>query len=237
MAVNVKKLQEYKKSGDKEKFYNELLEILQNLRKVVHLKIKQLEKKGIIEKNMYSAQEIVDDVFMKIYEELEEEEVLDEKKLKVRLFVIAKELLDNIRAENGKEKISTEALLKEEFKELNEKYSVDANGNVVLIEELDDISYHLDDYKDKILLLNQDNFDELVESFDLVKKGEELPQEQVKVISGYYSNLPEISLSLVSHFSFGKLTVEEIAEIHGISVKSVNDIINQVKSKLKKIVG
>ena len=236
MTVVLDKLNDYKKSGDTKSFNDVLMKFLPQLKKVIRFKLRNMEKNGFIPRNMYSPQEIVDEVYLKIFEEFDDE-LNDESRLKVKMFKIAKEILDDIRSKHTGKKISTELLLRDEMKELEEEYTVDADGDFVMIEELDDISYHLDDFKEKILLLDASEVGELAEDFGLLAEVDngKLTDSQVQNIDSVFSNLPELAQSVISHFSFGKLNIDEIAEIHGIDTDSVKEVIEKVKVRFKKV--
>ncbi len=231
MIEKLELLQEYKTSGNKSAFFKVLIDFLPDLLKVVDLKLKQMEKNGLVPANMYSAQEIVDDVYLQIFEKFTED-YSNPNHLKVQMYLMAREILEKLKEKHTKKRVSIEKLYREELKELEEDYTVDADGDLVLIEELDDISYHLDDYKDKIILLDTDKVDELTKELDL-NDGQPLSESESKEISRAYSNLPELSQSVISHFVFGKLSVDEIAEVHKIPTEVVKEIIDKVKKRLK----
>jgi RNA polymerase sigma factor (sigma-70 family) len=220
------------KIKEKEAELNSLLnEFLPHLRKVVKLKLKHLEKEGIIPYNMYSAQEIIDDVYLKIFENFDES-LMDSSALKIRMYSVAKDKIEEIREKHAGKKVSFESLYNSEIKELEEKFSADADGEIVMIEDLDDISYHLDENKDNILLIDAENVDELAEKLDIENK-EAMTEAKRKSIGLAYSRLPELSHSVVSHLAFGKLSVKEVAAIHKITEDKVNEIVDKVKTRLK----
>jgi len=233
MTEKLEKLQEYKDAGNKMAFNNILIEFLPQFRKVVHLRLRQLEKNGLIPVNMYSAQEIVDDVYLKIFEDFSDE-LIDPNRLKVKMYSIARDILENLKEKHFKKKISVEKLYRDELKELEEEFTADADGELVLIEDLDDISYHLDEFKDKILLLDAEQVDELVNGLDIIDD-KPISENTSKKISRVYSKLPELSQSVVNHFVFGKLSTTEIAEIHKIPEEIVTEIIEKIKKRLKSI--
>jgi DNA-directed RNA polymerase specialized sigma24 family protein len=178
---------------------------------------------------MYSPQEIVDEIYLKIFENFSEEWT-DPSKLKLDMFLLAGKVLDEIKEKHQGKKISFEKFYRDELKELEEEYTVDADGDLVMIEELDDISYHLDEYKDRILLLDAEQTDELLKGLDIE---EETGGESRQEISRAYSKLPELSQSVINHYVFGKLTKEEVAKVHGLPVDVITEIIEKVKIRLK----
>jgi DNA-directed RNA polymerase specialized sigma24 family protein len=229
MAAALDQLKAYKEAGNLGEFNKILIKFLPNLKEVVSLKIKQFERNGWIPRNMYSPQEIVDEIYLKIFENFSEEWT-DPSKLKVEMFLLAGKVLDEIKEKHQGKKISFEKFYRDELKELEEEYTVDADGDLVMIEELDDISYHLDEYKDRILLLDAEQTDELLKGLDIE---EETGGESRQEISRAYSKLPELSQSVINHYVFGKLTKEEVAKVHGLPVDVITEIIEKVKIRLK----
>ncbi|NPA36816.1 MAG: sigma-70 family RNA polymerase sigma factor [Chlorobi bacterium] len=230
--VNLNNLKAHKTKNDKSEFNKLLSEFLPELKKLVSHKIRQWEIKGIIPKGTYSADEITDEVYLRIFEEFHDK-LTDDKELKIKMLAISRELLDNIREKHSGKRISVENLLKEELKDLEEDYTINADGEPILMEELDDISYQPKE-KEEIILLQEEHFIDISESFELPDKNK-LSREDKMLIGKVYSDLPELTRSVIDHYVFVKLTTVEIADIHNIPVKDVEKIIDRVKQRLKKL--
>jgi DNA-directed RNA polymerase specialized sigma24 family protein len=233
MTVDISKLQTHKSQGNKREFNVLLNNFLPHLRKMVRRKLRQMEWNGDVPRNMYSAQGIVDEVYLRIFEAYGNH-LAEPEKLKIRMYAEAREVLDELKEKHHGEVVSVETLLAQENKELQEDYTVDADGDLVMIEELDDISYHADDYKDKILLLENEQIDDLADSFEL-SGGRKLTEQERKRIGKTYTDLPELSRSGTDHFVSAGLTETQIAEIQGISVNSVREILQQVIGRFRKL--
>jgi RNA polymerase sigma factor (sigma-70 family) len=232
VKVNLSDLKTHKKENDKVEFNKILAEFLPELKKLTHHKLRQWEIQGIIPKGTYSADEITDEVYLKIFDEFHDK-LTNEKELKVRMLAISRELLNEIREKHSQKRVSVESLIKEELKELEEDYTINADGEPILMEELDDISYQPKE-KEDIILLQEEHFDELAESFDLPEK-ENLSREEKLLIGKVYSDLPELTRSVIDHYVFMKLSVIEIADIHNITISNVEQMINKVKERLSNI--
>jgi DNA-directed RNA polymerase specialized sigma24 family protein len=233
MTVDINKLQIHKSPGNRKEFNVLLNNFLPHLRKMVRRKLRQMEWNGDVPRNMYSAQGIVDEVYLRIFEAYGDP-LAEPEKLKVKMYAVAKEVLDELKEKHKSEKVSVETLLAEETKELQEEYTVDADGDLVMVEELDDISYHADDYKDRILLLENEQIDDLANSFAL-SGGRELTEQEMRRIGKTYTDLPELSRSVTDHFVSAGLTETQIAEVHRISVDAVREILQQVKIRFRKL--
>jgi len=233
MTVNVDltKLKTHKDAGDKAAFTKILVDFLPHLRKLVRHKLRQMEVNGEIPRNMYPAQGIADEVYLKVYEAFHEG-LVDPEKLKIRMYAIAREILLDMKERHTGKRVSTETLLDEETRALEEKYSADAEGEVVLVEDLDDISYHQDEYKENILILEEQQIDDLVEGFNLAEE-KKLTKTETQIIGRAYHDLPELSQSVVEHYAFAGFTKVQVAEIHGIGVEDVENILEKVRTRLE----
>lgn len=233
MTVNVDlaKLKTYKETGDKKSFNRILTDFLPHLRKLVRHKLRQMETREEIPRNMYFAQDIVDDVYLKVFDEFQEG-LIDPDKLKIKMYALAREILLNLKEKHTSKRVSVETLLAEETRELEEKYTADAEGEIVLVEDLDDISYHQDEYKENILVLEEQQIDDLVEGFGLTGD-KKLSEAETHLVGKAYNDLPELSRSVVEHYAFAKFTTVQIAEIHGIPVEEVEKILEKVKTRFK----
>ncbi len=230
-SIDLTDLKKHKEEGNRAAFGEALSGFLPQLKELVRHKLRQWEARGEIPKNEYSAEEIVDEVYIKVFDEFHD--VLnDPGKLKVKMYGTARDILNALKEKHGGESISVEELLAREAKELEEKYTADAEGELILMGELDDISYHHDDrQKENVLLLDEAQIDELAETLEL-KESDTLSKENKLRIGKAYTDLPELSKSVIDHHVFVKLSNEQIAEIHKISVESVEHIIGKAKTRM-----
>ncbi len=224
-------LKVHKSAGNKEEFSALLSGFVPQLKELIRHKLHQWEVRGIVPKNEYSAEDVIDEVYLKVYEEFHET-LSDPGKLKVKMYGTAREVLNALKEKHGGgETVSVEELVARESKALEEKYTADAEGELILMEELDDISYQPRE-QEGILLLQEEQIDELAEKFDLT--GEEgLSKEEKKRIGKTYSDLPELTRSVIDHHVFVELSNEQIAEIHQMSAESVSEIIGKVKKRMR----
>ncbi|MRH99483.1 hypothetical protein GH721_02960 [Kriegella sp. EG-1] len=117
---------------------------------------------------------------------------------------------------------------KPEWDEMEEKFSTDGDGDIVMLEELDDISYNKNDY-----LLNhvfiEDKSEELITLLD-----KKLSTENVKKhVAMLFHNLP-VSMrkvyELATDFQF---SLEDIAVIREQSLTEVSEIFEKARQVLK----
>ncbi len=230
-SIDLNRLKTHKESENKDEFNKILKEFLPELKKLVQHKLRQWEVTGEIPRDTYTADEIIDDVYLRIFEEFHDS-LIDERSLKVKMLAVSRELLDEIKEKHSGQRVSVEKLIRDEMNELQEDYTVDSDGELILMEDLDDISYDTHD-KEDIILLQDEHFDDLAETFEIADTGN-LSNEDKQKIGKIYSDLPELTRSVVDHYVFVNLSTVQIAEIHNISEDDVNWMLQRVKERFEK---
>ncbi|MDH3323089.1 MAG: hypothetical protein OEM04_08875 [Flavobacteriaceae bacterium] len=209
------------------------LSIVHLLHPFVKQRIKVGENLGVFPKNMYRPNEIIDEVVLEIYENGIHEE-MDIDQLRLMMFDLSNNKLMSL-FENEKwhkKSISTKHILDEELSQLEEKYTMDADNDLIMNEDLDDISYHQDDH---IQLLPYEDAQDNVFSFLDVKDVSQF--KDLKYDSGLfktYYTLPVQTSNVVDLYILGKLNMQEIASILHLEVVEVKRIIDYAKEKFKK---
>ncbi len=231
---NAIKLKNHKERGEKEEFLKLINDFVPHFRKVIHHKLRQMELNGDVPVNMYSAQEIVDEIYLKIFDEYKTE-YQDENRLKVVMYTIARDILNSLKEKHKGAGLSVEKMAETELDELEENFTADADGEIVMLDDLDDISYHQKEYSDNntILLIDGEQVNEIAETYNL--NNGKLTGEQTKRLGKAYSGLPELSRSVFDHYVFAKLSFEQIAQIHRISVKTVTQMLDKIEKRLEKV--
>ncbi len=229
-------LAQHRQNADREAFNAVLNEFLPKLRKYVANRLRTAVRKGWVPRGMYDPMDIVDEVYLAVYEQFDE--TMTPEQLRVRLFQLADEKLEAIieqEREHMKD-LSIEALAARELKELEEHITADAEGEVVFVEELDDISYHLDDDRPKVYLLDEGFEEELVEALDLPREilGD---REKRQVLAQTYQNLPTLSRIILDLRTRGGLVIEEIAEVRGMAVEDVQQVLAAIKDRFHRALG
>ncbi len=232
----IEQLNSHKTAGNRAAFNKVLFEFMPHFRKVIHHKIRQMELRGELPKNMYSAQGVVDEVYLRIFNESSNKS-LDENYLKAKMFIVAKEILAELKEkESGhKQAISMETLIGREMQALEEDYTLDAEGELVLLEELDDISYHQEEYGDNLILIEEAKIDEIARVMELKGGSEPLTDEERKRIGKVYSDLPETSRAIVEYISFGKLSHAEVATVLNLSTENITRMVSRIRARFLSV--
>ena len=118
--------------------------------------------KGVISHNKYKPEDLFDQLIIDIYDQLDEVE--DPSEFHAWLFQRADKLLEDMEVE---EEFATyfyddiDAYSRAEREQMKEEYSTDGDGDLVMLEELDDISYKNREYFLKNIFLD-DSHEELM---------------------------------------------------------------------------
>lgn len=189
------------------------------------------ESTGVIPKNMYSSNGIIDEAIAKYYEKGYNIDS-DVSTIKLKLFKIVDADLNTLFKHEAfhKNTISTNSILEEELDDLKEKYTIDADMDYVMNEDLNDISYK-QDHRHKHLFLYDDNDSSVLNAFEIE---EESLDDSKQILGNLYSWLPLNVSNIIDLLVFGKLSFEEISKVRDIEVKRVEFIFNEVKNKFKE---
>lgn len=214
--------------SSKTKFDKKVLSAIQHLHPYVKHRLYIAETKGILPKNMYNSNGIIDDGIAELYQsgfDIDSEAMA----IKLKLFQIIDAELDVIFKKEAFHQItiSTDTILKEELSRLNEDFTMDADMDLILNTELDDISYHQQD-PDHIFVYH-DSGATILKDFERADISNRRAQH---IIGKFYNWLPMNVSNIVDLFSFGKLSYEDISKIKHIEVKRVEHIIEHVIKRL-----
>jgi len=217
----------YKRAHDTKSFNALFLEILPEVRKYVKRRLATAISKGQIDKNKYSPDDFIDQLFVEAYDHIDKIE--DAEELHPWLFKKVDELLADILIEEEFDTLffeNIENYSKPEWDEMIEKFSTDGGGDLVMIEELDDISYA--DSKSNYLqnhVFQQDTDNELIAKLDKELDQENLSKHIQVVLHHLPSSMRRVyELSSEHHFS-----VSQIARIRSISEQEVRELLEGAK--------
>jgi DNA-directed RNA polymerase specialized sigma subunit len=143
--------------------------------------------------------------------------------------------LDEIIAteEFHKDTLSTSELLSKELEKLEEKFEIDLDNDLLMSDELDDISYKQDASKSQLILYD-DAEKNIIETLELDDDRVELTDKKRLVLNKIYNWLPLETSNVLDLFVFGKLTYDEIALVKGISPDEVKETIRSISKNFRK---
>jgi len=222
-------METYQFKKEQNDFGKKVLKATESVYPYVKHRLKIAEIKSHIPKNMYKASDIVDDAIVDLYTSFEDKN-LDAKEIKLHLFTLVDEKIKNIieKEKFHKKAMPVDKILKEELQLLEEKFTVDADFDLIMEEELTDISYKQKDFKKSIFLYDKDAEQKLSKVLNL-KFEDIFPVKKRAVLNKVYHWLPEEMSNIFDLHVFGDLSFEEIAALKKVEVSVVKDHIERVR--------
>jgi len=222
-------LMKLKKEANKVAFNTLLLKIMPSIRSYIIQRMKTAIQKNHFPKNKYVPNDFIDQLFIETYDHIEK--FTNENEFYIWLYKKTNELLDDVITEEEFDDLFFKNIndySKREWDQMEEVFTVESDGDLVMNEELADISYHQNPYTIK------DVFIENTES-DLIKKIDKtLHQEQVdKHIQFIMHNLPAQTRNVFELYTKQHLTIPEIAEIRNISIIDAKQTLDGARKSLK----
>lgn len=218
-----------KKEGDKKAFNDLVLKILPTLRNYINRGLHVFISKGNFSKGKYKADDIIDQLFIEIFDHIEEVEKEDD--FYAWLYLKIDELMEDIQVEEEFNDFffkNIDTYSKPEWDEMQEKYSTDGDGDLMLIEELDDISYNHNDY-DLNAVFIEDNEVEFINTIDK-KLNEDTVKKHTALV---LHNLPYAMRHVFELFTNEHLSLEEIALIKKSTLEEVKQLLQDAKQALQ----
>ncbi|GGX11084.1 sigma-70 family RNA polymerase sigma factor [Aquimarina muelleri] len=223
------KLKRLKKEINNAAFYNLLTEVIPDIRSYIIKRVKTAIQKNHFPKNKYEPNDFIDQLFIETYDHIEN--VSNEDEFYVWLYKKTNELLDDAITEEEFDDLffqNIDDYSKQEWDQMEEKFTAESDGDLIMKEELTDISYYQNPYTIK------DVFIENTER-ELIKKIDEtLPQEQVdKHVQLVLHNLPLQTQNVFELFTKHHLTIAEIAEVRDISITDAKQLLDGARKSLR----
>ncbi len=228
----IDELPKYYKNTYKKEFGKKLLSVVPHLHPYVKHRLYIAESIGVLPKNMYCSNGIIDDAIIQLHSEDSLDIDIDTLSLELKLFRIADHLMDELLIKEGwhQESISTSYFLKNEIEKLEENFTVEADNELIMKEDLDDICYH-QNRENKFHFIYDDLDSEIMKIVDSETSSGFHKQ---KLLGKFYSWLPLETSKIIDLFVFGKLNFEEIAKIKDLSAQEVKEIIIDVRKSFRK---
>ena len=223
-------------NGNNKSLDKKILSVTHQLQAYVKQRLKIAENTGIVPKNMYSSNGVIDEVVLKMYEKNIDESI-DLSELRLMMFSeVNKKLKTLFDSEKWHQKaFSTRLILEEEMKQLEENFTVDGDMDLIMNEELDDISYHQDDHDEDIYVLSSEETQQGVADFlELKDRNLLADKEKQMTLRRMYRKLPMQTSNVVDLYILGKLNMQEISQIMEIEIVEVKRILDFIKENFKK---
>ncbi|NHF59739.1 sigma-70 family RNA polymerase sigma factor [Flavobacteriaceae bacterium TP-CH-4] len=227
-----KELFKHKQENDFQQFYKKLETFVPELKQFMTGSLKAAEQQGMLDRGFYDADEMLDEVYLEVFNDFSSE--TDIVKLRRSLFQKALKKIEGKEAEEIPDEVNTHAMLKGELKLLNEDFTTDGDGDPILYDELDDISYRQKQGWSSKIYLDDLLEKQLIAKFDL-HEASLLSDEKRQLLGVLYNTIPERSKKVIELFVFGNQDTHEISEILGVPEEVIERIFFKVKERFKLV--
>jgi hypothetical protein len=226
---NYRKLEILKAQDSTRAFYALFVSAIPELSKYVEMRLKEMEIQGKILSNFYKKEDFIDELFIAIYSFFGS--IKSEDQFYIFLFKALNTLMENVRAKENNLNESLEDIeiyAKSERDKTREKLASQLDGDMILEEELEDISYA--PYKDDIkTIFELESEKEMVENID----SQLIHLLTSKEVDEFIDSLPQSHSNIATLYMFFHLTIPEIVPITKDSRNQVRRVIKNVKEELK----
>lgn len=215
-------------------FGKKVLAVVPYVQAYVKHRLYTAETSGIIPRNMYKTNGIIDEAILKLYENYKDK-IDNDQKLKLKLFEIISDNINELykREEFHKDTLSTSKILNRELELLESNFEMDLDTDLLMPDELDDISYHQND-REKPSVMYTDAEENIIKTLDIYDSRKEFNEKNRLALNKIYNWLPFETSNILDLLVFGKLSYDEIAEIKKIDREEVKNIINAVSKNFRK---
>ena len=222
-------LSKMKEQDDRESFNQLMVEIMPSVQLYLNQLLTSAIRTGQLPSGKYKVDDFSDEVFIAAYDRFEE--VKDESKFREWLFKLAYDIWDNIKTEQEFDNFfftNIDQYTQVEWDSMEEKYSIDGDGDLVPDEEADEPVFKHYDYTLKDVFV-EDNEEDFIE-----KISRELNSEQI--ISHINLILKKLPVQLKSAFELSRklgFELEQIAKIKDIPLEEVQENVRTVEGYVR----
>jgi DNA-directed RNA polymerase specialized sigma24 family protein/ribosome-associated translation inhibitor RaiA len=223
-------LQELQRTETRETF-NELLKILlSDVARYVKRRITSAEMTTAIRRGKFKKQEILDEIYLYVYEHMSEIPA-DEGNNKIWLYRIADQIMEGKfkEIEFEEENLTRLAdIVDAEYAGLEEEYTVDAEEEIIPVEEIDEYESHSD--LGMATILYQDDEESLLDDLTLKINKREIN----RLLEQEITKLPVSERTIMELYLINQMTVNEIAEIKRIPAPEIEKLTDRVGRDIKQ---
>lgn len=230
----IKQLHKHREEEDFRSFYRKIVSYVPEVKEFLANSLQAAENVGQIDRGYYHPDDLLDEVYLELFTKFDAE--WDVKMLRYLLFKKAVDKLNEKMALEAMEPESTNtnALLKEELDRLNEDFTTDGDGDLILNTELDDISYKQTKTSRNTVYMDASVENPILEKLKLDNAFQLAARRRANF--GYlYNTIPRISKTIFELYAFANLRVSEIALILEIEDEKINKVIKVVSERFKRV--
>ena len=223
-----------KEHPDFGQFYEKAVLAASDLRNFVQSSLLASENQGLIDRSYYDPDGVVDEIYLAVFNEYEGQ--FSQEELKIALFRHALQKLDQLirDEEYTPNEPSTGGLLKDELDALDDQFTAEFDGDLILREDLDDISYKQEKRRNEPIYLDEKLVTQIVDRFELDDKFTLAKNKKIH-LGILYSSIPAISRSIVELYVYGHQEQGDIVKILDVEEASVTRVLKIVREKFRLI--
>jgi len=230
----IKQLHKHREEEDFKSFYRKIVSYVPEVKEFIANSLKAAENEGQIDRGYYHPDDVLDEIYLEVFTNFDEE--WDVKMLRYLLF---KKAVDKINEKKAIEvatiaSSNTGALLKEELDRLNEDFTTDGDGDLILNTELDDISYKQTKTSRNTVYMDASVENPILEKLKL-DDAFQLSARRRASFGYLYTTIPHISKTIFELYAFANQTVSEIALILDIEEDKIKKVLKVVTERFKRV--
>ncbi len=222
-------LARFRREDNKAEFNSLLLKVIPEVKRYIIRKLNTAMQKGLIPRGKYKPEDFTDQLFIEVYDHFDE--IKSKKDFHPWLFKKADTLLDDIMADEEFDTLfldNIDSYARVEWDSMAEKYSTDGDGDLVMMEELDDISYRKHDYILKNIFIEDNNKDLMA------KLDQDLGKENIrKHTEMVLHHLPTEMRMIFELFAEHQFDIGEIAKIRNRTVQEIEELLEAAQRSIK----
>jgi RNA polymerase sigma factor (sigma-70 family) len=221
-------LKTLKRENKQESFKEKFMELLPTIKQYIKKRLETASKKELL-KQGFSIDDFVNDLYIYVYDHIEE--LNDQEDFHIWLYKVVDTLIQEALIEEKLDDVlfkNIDEYSKPEWDEMEEEFSTDGDGDLVMFEELDDTSLRKDNYELKDIFI-EDNEKELTEKLE-----KELSKERINTHTQMVLNtLPLEAQSVFDLYALNGFDANEIARIKKMQVSNIDRLLEETQNLLK----
>ncbi|MFX0557863.1 sigma-70 family RNA polymerase sigma factor [Maribacter sp. CXY002] len=222
------KLEQLKKEENKVAFNEHLLKVMPEVERYIENRLKREVANHKLDRGKYKKDDFIDQLYLLVYDNFDEVSIA--KELHTWLFKKADELLEDALVEEEFDTLffdNIDDYTQLEWEGMEEEFSADGDGDLIMMDELDDISYQK---KENIL---KNIFLEDSEGDSIAKINQEIGASELqKHINMVLYKLPTPIQTVYELFTVHQFDVSEIAKIRN---KTEEEIMALLEAALENL--
>jgi RNA polymerase sigma factor (sigma-70 family) len=222
-------LKALKKENKQDVFKDKFMELLPTIKQYIINSIESASKKELLKHQGYSVNDFVNDLYIYVYDHIEELDNQDD--FHIWLFKTIDTLIQEAIIDEEFDDLffkNIDEYSKQEWDAMEEEFSTDGDGDLVMLEELDDSSLRKNNYELKDIFI-EDNEKELT-----TKLEKELSKER---INGHtqlvLKKLPLSTQNVFDLYTLSGFNTNEIARIKRMQANHISRLLEEAQNNLK----